>query len=313
MDPQAMLSTVYSAMLAPDSVPSVYGPLVGSVLYLATVFTLKKVCTVRRDLTAIAVVHNSILIALSVSMATGGIYALATRYMQEGFDGIFCSQRPAGTVLDGPAGLWLRVFYWSKFVELIDTVLLCMKLKPTIPLHIYHHVSMLWLCWSWVRFEWLEGSLWCVIVNSIIHTFMYYYYLVSALGKDVWWKKYLTMGQIIQFLTGTAYVSVYLWNDYMRGDVAKGGCGAFERRYCAWAAHGVNITFIMLFAQFFGKTYKKKPKDPKAASAKAQPKAAASTKDATAVKSAASSDKPGARKRASTPTPRSSDDKIAGA
>lgn len=34
--------------------------------------------------------------------------------------------------------------------------------------------------------------------NSLIHVFMYWYYFKQTLGIDVWWKKYLTTGQIIQ-------------------------------------------------------------------------------------------------------------------
>lgn len=245
-----------SGYVAAHHKPSIVEPIVGAATYLALVFTLKKLNKTRRDLTPIAVVHNVILIGLSVAMGVGGILALHGRYREEGFDGIFCSQRAAGKVLDGAAGYWTWVFYYSKFYELGDTMLLCLKLKPTIPLHLYHHVVMLFLCWSWVRFDWLEGSVWCVIVNSIIHTFMYTYYLMTALGKDVWWKKFLTGGQIFQFCTGTAYVTVYMYNHYTRA----GGCGATERIYVAWAAHFVNITFILLFAQFFVKSYLTKGK-----------------------------------------------------
>jgi len=236
--------------------PSIFEPLVGAGVYLITVFMLKKLCKTRRDLTPVAVVHNLILIALSLAMGTGGILALHSRYQEEGFDGIFCSQRGPGKVLDGAAGFWTWVFYYSKFYELGDTMLLCLKLKPTIPLHLYHHVVMLFLCWSWVRYDWLEGSVWCVIVNSIIHTFMYTYYLMTAIGKDVWWKKFLTGAQIFQFLTGTGYVCIYMYQHYTR----VGGCGSPERIWAAWAAHFVNVTFIFLFAQFFVKSYLSKGK-----------------------------------------------------
>eukprot|EP01062_Namystynia_karyoxenos_P014388 TRINITY_DN15185_c0_g1_i1.p1 TRINITY_DN15185_c0_g1~~TRINITY_DN15185_c0_g1_i1.p1 ORF type:complete len:299 (+),score=127.27 TRINITY_DN15185_c0_g1_i1:97-897(+) len=235
-----------------DYQPSVWEPVTGAAAYLLAVYLLKQREGKPLGLQAVAVVHNCILIAISLVTTIGGILALQQRYEQEGVDGIFCSQRPAGTVLDGAAGWWLRIFYWTKFYELGDTMLLCLKKKETIPLHLYHHVVMLLLCWSWVRFGWLEGSLWCVIVNSIIHTFMYTYYLLAALGRRVWWKKYLTSGQIFQFCTGTLYVTVYLWSDYTRG------CGSAERRYCAYAAHSVNLTFIVLFSQFFKKSYGEK-------------------------------------------------------
>lgn len=33
---------------------------------------------------------------------------------------------------------------------------------------------------------------------------MYCYYTLHALGFDIWWKKYLTMLQIVQFVVGSA-------------------------------------------------------------------------------------------------------------
>jgi len=42
------------------------------------------------------------------------------------------------------------------------------------------------------------------LINSGIHVLMYMYYLLAAMGpqmqKYLWWKKYLTIMQIIQFL-----------------------------------------------------------------------------------------------------------------
>ncbi len=40
-----------------------------------------------------------------------------------------------------------------------------------------------------------------VILNGAIHTVMYTYYFLSMHTKDIWWKKYLTLFQIIQFIT----------------------------------------------------------------------------------------------------------------
>jgi len=114
---------------------------------------------------------------------------------------------------------------------------------------------MLWISWGALYLDWMEGSVWCVIVNSVIHTIMYSYYLLTALGYDVWWKKYLTATQIFQFCTGTIYVSIYLYNHYMRGQNGNGGCGTFARYYMGWAAHIVNLSFILLFLQFFMSTY----------------------------------------------------------
>lgn len=36
--------------------------------------------------------------------------------------------------------------------------------------------------------------------NSFIHVFMYSYYLLTALGYQPWYKKYLTQAQVIFFI-----------------------------------------------------------------------------------------------------------------
>jgi len=84
---------------------------------------------------------------------------------------------------------------------------------------------------------------------------MYIYYLLAALGQRVWWKKYLTSAQIVQFITGFVYTNIYLWNDFTRAGAQTGGCGSPQRRYAAFAAHFVNISFIVLFAQFYKQSY----------------------------------------------------------
>jgi elongation of very long chain fatty acids protein 4 len=40
-----------------------------------------------------------------------------------------------------------------------------------------------------------------IMINSFIHTIMYTYYFVSSHTKNIWWKKYLTAMQMIQFMT----------------------------------------------------------------------------------------------------------------
>lgn len=39
-----------------------------------------------------------------------------------------------------------------------------------------------------------------VVVNCLVHVAMYYYYAMSSMGIRVWWKKYITMAHIIQFI-----------------------------------------------------------------------------------------------------------------
>lgn len=266
---------------ASSAIPSWSEPAGAAVIYLSTLYAIR---TYRgsmnakkedggpssnvKDVTSnrmgilfpLGILHNAFLIALSLTMFVFGCLALRERYAIEGFDGVFCSQRPIANVLDGSAGFWLRIFYWSKFYELLDTVFLALRDKPIIFLHVYHHVVMLFVTCSWLKFGWLEGSLWCLIVNSLIHTFMYTYYLLALCGVRCWWKKYLTAGQLVQFGTGCVYVAIFAYRHLTVG------CGDISRVMTAAASIAVNLTFIFLFAVFFKSKYAtKKKKNTKAA------------------------------------------------
>lgn len=53
------------------------------------------------------------------------------------------------------------------------------------------------------------------ILNTLVHSVMYSYYLIAALGpqyrKYLWWKKYITWMQIAQFCIILSYNTLCLW------------------------------------------------------------------------------------------------------
>lgn len=85
------------------------------------------------------------------------------------------------------------------------------------------------------------------MVNSFIHVLMYSYYGLSALGPSVakylWWKKYLTILQLIQFTT-----ALILGINGIRS-----GCD-----FPLWMQYALviyMISFIVLFGNFYIKAY----------------------------------------------------------
>jgi hypothetical protein len=69
---------------------------------------------------------------------------------------------------------------------------------------------------------------------------MYTNYLLKSLGQKVWWAKYLTQGQIVQFITGTVYSGAFL---YMQSN----GFGCTGSARTAIFSNVVNFSFIVLF------------------------------------------------------------------
>uniref|UniRef100_A0A1I8NPT3 Elongation of very long chain fatty acids protein n=1 Tax=Stomoxys calcitrans TaxID=35570 RepID=A0A1I8NPT3_STOCA len=100
--------------------------------------------------------------------------------------------------------VWL--FYIAKITELLDTVFFVLRKKDRqiSTLHLYHHTIMpLGLYFAVQNFAAGHGTVIC-FVNSFVHIVMYTYYMLAALGpkiqKYLWWKKYITILQMLQFL-----------------------------------------------------------------------------------------------------------------
>ena len=155
-------------------------------------------------------------------------------------------------------GFWTYLYYLSKFWELVDTVVLVTRRKPVILLQLWHHGVMPFVTLSWFAAPWLEGAWWCVMVNSIIHAFMYFYYLQSCRGIRVWWKRYLTALQIIQFNSGMVMCILYFclkYNVINFGQQAECGGGISGAIFSI----AVNASFLIMFAAFYKRTYANKP------------------------------------------------------
>nr|XP_015210702.1 PREDICTED: elongation of very long chain fatty acids protein 1 isoform X1 [Lepisosteus oculatus]XP_015210703.1 PREDICTED: elongation of very long chain fatty acids protein 1 isoform X1 [Lepisosteus oculatus]XP_015210704.1 PREDICTED: elongation of very long chain fatty acids protein 1 isoform X1 [Lepisosteus oculatus]XP_015210705.1 PREDICTED: elongation of very long chain fatty acids protein 1 isoform X1 [Lepisosteus oculatus] len=109
---------------------------------------------------------------------------------------------------------WL--FFFSKFIELLDTVFFVLRKKHSqiTFLHIFHHSVMPWTWWWGVTIAPAGGmGSFHAMVNSVVHVIMYFYYGLSAAGprfqKYLWWKKYMTAIQLVQFVMVSLHVSQY--------------------------------------------------------------------------------------------------------
>lgn len=147
-------------------------------------------------------------------------------------------------------GWW---YFFAKFTELLDTVFFVLrkKNKQVTFLHVYHHVIMALYSWSYLKFAaGGEGAV-LALLNSIVHIVMYSYYLLSGLGprfqKYLWWKKYVTKLQLIQFVLMLTYCA---WtHNSSRCQYASG--------FTYFISSNITI-FLLLFLNFYSKSYKKR-------------------------------------------------------
>ncbi len=125
------------------------------------------------------------------------------------------SDTSAKAIWELKMGWW----YWmTKFLDLLDTAFFVLRKKNSHIsfLHLYHHTSVPlfgWLCLKHNAV--MPATALFALINSFIHTIMYSYYALSALGPQVrkylWWKRYLTQLQLAQFLFGMIYGTIMVF------------------------------------------------------------------------------------------------------
>jgi len=206
----------------------------------------------------ISIVHNWVLILWSAAMNIGIVVAIARRTMRMGFyRAALCPSdllESNADLLSGDLGFWLYNFHISKYYELIDTVLLILKGKKLIFLHVFHHFIMLFLPFVWFYDAWIVGAWYCTFVNTAVHVAMYYYYFLTAIGQRPRWKSLMTTGQIVQLFSG--WLLVWFWL-YVRN---RDGCT--RGMLSGMLSHTLNTALIVFFGNFFYQQYMK-PRKPR--------------------------------------------------
>lgn len=205
---------------------------------------------------AVLLLYNAVLVILS-------LYTFKEAFVSSYLSNYSYTCQPVDYTLNPlsirmAGALWW--FFFLKVIELLDTVFIILRKKSDqiTFLHVYHHCTM--LCIWWVAAKYVPGgeTFIAVLVNCIVHTIMYTYYGLSVLGDRVkpylWWKRYLTQIQMIQFLIVAGHACFGLYHR----------C-PFPGWMFFWGVVYL-ITLFALFANFYIKTYfrkQEKAKEPK--------------------------------------------------
>ena len=104
--------------------------------------------------------------------------------------------------------LTAKLFYYSKFVEYIDSWSLALSGKRVSVLQFIHHLGAPWD--MYLFFVTKNEGIWIfVLLNSFVHTVMYSYYLASLYKIRIPFKSCITYMQITQFNVGFYLVWFY--------------------------------------------------------------------------------------------------------
>ncbi|MBN3302382.1 ELOV4 protein, partial [Amia calva] len=153
------------------------------------------------------------------------------------------------------SGLGLRMasvcwwFFFSKVIELLDTIFFILRKKNSqlTFLHVYHHGTMIFNWWAGVKYVAGGQSFFIGMVNSFVHIVMYSYYGLAAIGphmqRYLWWKRYLTALQLLQFLAMIIHTTYNLFTDCDFPDTMN----MVVFLYC--------VSLVLLFSNFYYRSY----------------------------------------------------------
>lgn len=168
-------------------------------------------------------------------------------------------------------------YYFSKFTEFFDTFFFVMRKKTSqvSTLHVIHHGCMPMSVWFGVKFTPGGHSTFFGLLNTFVHIVMYTYYLFTALGpqfqKYLWWKKYLTSLQMVQFVAIMVHAFQLLFID----------CN-YPKAFVWWIGMHA-VMFFFLFNEFYQSTYKANKRRAALAAAKKEAEEAAAAAIAAAT------------------------------
>lgn len=142
---------------------------------------------------------------------------------------------------------WLYAFV--RMVDFLDTFFFVARKKTSqiTVLHVVHHFLVVFDSWLYLSYGIDGQSMLHGCLNTFVHVIMYSYYFLAALGpsvrKHLWWKRYLTVLQIAQFVVMTVHMSIPIFYD----------CG-FPKAL-SYVAVAQDLLGLSLFLNFYIRTY----------------------------------------------------------
>ena len=149
------------------------------------------------------------------------------------------------------------LFYISKLVDIFDTIFIIIrgKWRQLTFLHVFHHTSVIFLGWMAIYYHPCGFYHISIQLNAPMHFFMYFYYFLSSfpeLAPHLWWKKYITTLQLIQFIVGSA-MAVFCFVKRLLVGESTGLSLIYT-----FSVIFYGITLLFLFTGFYNSAYKKK-------------------------------------------------------
>jgi len=219
--------------------------------YLLIIWVLQIVMKNRKkfELYYFSLLHNGVMVLLNFYMCYEIIHqAIVGKYT-------FIGNGVDHTISGLPMARVLWLFYFSKPVEFIDTIIMALKKnnRQISFLHVYHHVATFWIWWAVIFYAPGGDTYFSAAQNAFIHILMYSHYFLATLKVPAPWKRYLTQMQMLQFVLnmGQALYVMTVPTAYPKA--------------LAYLLFGYMISLLVLFGNFYLKSVAEASANKKAA------------------------------------------------
>ncbi|CAP37155.1 Protein CBR-ELO-7 [Caenorhabditis briggsae] len=154
------------------------------------------------------------------------------------------------STLPSQAEYWLFLTVLSKALEFVDTFFLVLRKKPLIFLHWYHHVAtFLFFC---VTYPTPSSQIRVgAIVNLFVHAFMYPYYFIRSMNIKLPAK----ISMAVTVLQLTQFVCFIYGCTLMYYSLATNQYTCDTPMFALNSTFGLSLSYFVLFANFFHKSY----------------------------------------------------------
>ncbi|KNC50192.1 uncharacterized protein AMSG_06337 [Thecamonas trahens ATCC 50062] len=214
-----------------------------AIAYIPVVFGLQAYMADRPPLSLkpLLIMWNFVLAIFSIVAAVQLIPILLMLLLRDGFLNSVCETAH----YDLPSSWWVYLFGLSKIAEFVDTILLALRKKPIILLHWYHHICTHLFTWLWqvTTYKTNGSGYWFATMNVAVHSFMYTYYGLTAMGHYRTMAKLklnmvLTLTQLTQMVMGIVVL------------FAMRSCPSVQP-WSFYIGLGMYFSYFLLFAKLF--------------------------------------------------------------
>ncbi|XP_058455920.1 elongation of very long chain fatty acids protein AAEL008004-like [Malaya genurostris] len=202
------------------------------------------------DLRWTMLLYNILQVIFNIYLA-----CIGTKFMIEKRVSLFCEPVDRSYSVTAMKEVhFLHLYYLLKVFDLVDTIFFVLRKRQNRVsfLHVYHHTGMILGPFFYVRIYAGGHGAMLALINTYVHAIMYFYFFLTVyqpeLSKNVRWKKFVTISQMVQFAGLVVYFGLPA--------VMNFECGI--SKFWHWTIMVQNFFMLVMFIDFYRKTYGRK-------------------------------------------------------